>query len=83
MKAKLIALQFSFSLNEGNFFLSPFCFCSVKTDVVFGKHCGFSTLLVGTGRYQWKHVEKFLEMKLFQYVPDFYIPSLGDFKQYF
>ncbi|KAL9903762.1 glycerol-3-phosphate phosphatase-like isoform 1-T2 [Glossina fuscipes fuscipes] len=55
----------------------------VKTDVVFGKHCGFSTLLVGTGRYQWKDVERFVEMKLFHYVPDFYIPSLGDFKQYF
>uniref|UniRef100_A0A1A9WE46 4-nitrophenylphosphatase n=1 Tax=Glossina brevipalpis TaxID=37001 RepID=A0A1A9WE46_9MUSC len=52
-----------------------------KIDVVFGKNCGFSTLLVGTGRYQWKHVQKFFELKHFQYIPDFYIPSLGDFKQ--
>ncbi|XP_011296244.1 glycerol-3-phosphate phosphatase [Musca domestica] len=54
-----------------------------KTDILFGKNCGFSTLLVGTGRYKWLHVEKMLkEDGSKDYLPDFFASSLADLRAY-
>ncbi|XP_037940014.1 glycerol-3-phosphate phosphatase-like [Teleopsis dalmanni] len=51
-----------------------------KIDVTFGKNCGFQTLLVGTGSYQleklhniYPNIEDYRK-----YIPDTYLPALGD-----
>ncbi|XP_073814349.1 glycerol-3-phosphate phosphatase-like [Musca autumnalis] len=53
-----------------------------KADVLFGKNCGFSTLLVGTGRYKWSDVEKLHREDLRDYIPDFYADSVADLRAY-
>ncbi|XP_013113353.1 glycerol-3-phosphate phosphatase [Stomoxys calcitrans] len=53
-----------------------------KTDVSFGKNCGFSTLLVGTGRYKWNDVEELVKQGSKEFIPNFYISSLSDLKAF-
>ncbi|KAM7356119.1 glycerol-3-phosphate phosphatase [Cochliomyia hominivorax] len=49
-----------------------------KIDVLFGKNCGFDTLLVGTGNYKWSNVLEFVKSKSVDNIPDYYLESLGD-----
>lgn len=58
--------------------LKNFFFFSPQVDVVFGKNCGFSTLLVGTGFYQWPEVERLMESNASDNIPDYYANSLAD-----
>ncbi|XP_075160048.1 glycerol-3-phosphate phosphatase-like [Haematobia irritans] len=53
-----------------------------KTDVSFGKNCGFSTLLVGTGRYKWCDIENLAKQGNSEFIPNFYLSSLADLKTY-
>ncbi|TMW41416.1 hypothetical protein DOY81_013505 [Sarcophaga bullata] len=56
---------------------------SPQVDVLFGKNCGFHTLLVGTGCYQWPHVEKLVESNTTDHIPNYYADSLGDLYKIF
>lgn len=52
-----------------------------NSDILFGKNCGFQTLLVGTGIHQQCHVQAYLECgseESKKLVPDFYLPKLAD-----
>ncbi|XP_061386278.1 glycerol-3-phosphate phosphatase [Musca vetustissima] len=53
-----------------------------KADVLFGKNCGFATMLVGTGRYKWSDVLELQKNDSKQYIPDFYASSLADLRTY-
>lgn len=59
-------------------------FFSYKVDVVFGKNCGFQTLLVGTGLYNMQDVLKLREnpKENQKQIPDFYLEKLGDLLQF-
>ncbi|XP_017481762.1 PREDICTED: phosphoglycolate phosphatase 1B, chloroplastic-like [Rhagoletis zephyria] len=52
-----------------------------KVDILFGHNCGFQTLLVGTGHNSAYELDEVLQTpgeNQHYYVPDFFIPSLGN-----
>ncbi|XP_014088456.2 glycerol-3-phosphate phosphatase [Bactrocera oleae] len=51
-----------------------------KVDVLFGHNCGFQTLLVGTGHNSVYELNEVLQNSSEnpEFIPDFYVPSLGD-----
>ena len=73
----MISVKIFFHIKKIYFFSSP------QVDVLFGKNCGFSTLLVGTGCHQWPHVEKLIESKATDHIPNYYAGSLGDLYKIF
>ena len=73
----MILVNIFFSYIKSSFFSSP------QVDVLFGKNCGFPTLLVGTGCYQWPQVEKLIESNTTDHIPNYYADSLGDLYKVF
>lgn len=54
---------------------------SSKTDILLGKRCGCHTLLVGSGVQTYEDIERWIESDNDDdqlYVPDFFLPKLGD-----
>ncbi|XP_065362166.1 glycerol-3-phosphate phosphatase-like [Calliphora vicina] len=51
---------------------------SAKIDVLFGKNCGFQTLLVGTGNDKWCKVQELVKNNEEEFIPNYYLDSLGD-----
>ncbi|XP_054733509.1 glycerol-3-phosphate phosphatase-like [Anastrepha obliqua] len=51
-----------------------------KVDILFGHICGFQTLLVGTGPNSQYELNELLQnpSENQRYIPDLYVPSLGD-----
>jgi len=54
------------------------CCCRLDTDILFGRNCGFKTLLVLTGAHGIADVEERAKKEETKsMVPDFYIESVG------
>lgn len=51
-----------------------------KVDILFGHNCGFQTLLVGTGHNSMYELNEVLQNPSENqgFIPDFFVPSLGD-----
>jgi len=52
--------------------------------MVFGRNCGFQTLLVETGMSKFENIETLMQNPEdnFASIPDFYMESLGDLRSF-